>query len=707
MSLLATLMRRSPDRADTLFLASVAALYFELLTIRYLCTEVRLFTNLKNLPLIACFFGIGVGMIFGKPKTRLLSAFPWAALVFFSVIRYAAWLHLPNNDISWTYDLSQAPVQQSAARVLYAVRFLGLVFGLCSLIVALFVVMGGFVGEPLKRMPALKGYGINLAGGLAGVVLFSALALFNFGPPVWLLVGFLLLVPFFPRVTQIVLFVLTILDVAVPQPNTLWSPYYRIDVVALPSPPGSNDIAGYSVVTNHVWYQFLADLSQEFLQKYPNAEPNRSLAPYYELPYRLVPHPRNVLILGAGTGNDVAAALRHSAQHIDAVELDPVILQLGRRFHPENPYQSSKVTTHVDDARAFLKTTRDRYDLVVFAFLDSTTLLSGFSSLRLDNYVYTVESFRNARDVLAPDGTLVLSFATGRNFATDRLYASMAKAFGVAPTAYFTRYWVNGVLLVEGQARTALIPELFNVSQELGSRDNVILATDHWPFLYLQNRSIPASILTVSALFLLIGWAILRRLDLLGGSTDLFYYHFFFLGAGFLLLETRAVTQMSLLFGSTWIVNAVVISAFLLMALTSNAVAACLNVPRTLSYGLLLLFLVADFWFPYSLVSGTSLGTRTVLGGGWIALPVFFSGLIFSGSLARVGHPAEVLGINLFGAMVGGILENAVMVGGTQILGALAISLYVMSAIPILLHREADFASTIRRVLLGTTANPK
>jgi hypothetical protein len=140
---------------------------------------------------------------------------------------------------------------------------------------------------------------------------------------------------------------------------------------------------------------------------------------------------------------------------------------------------------------------------VVFAFLDSTTLLSRFSSLRLDNYVYTVDSFSNSKDVLSPDGTLVLSFATGRNFATDRLYKSLAKAFGLEPAAYFTRYWVNGVLLVEGQARTTIIPELFNAGPELQAKQNVILATDHWPYLYLQNRSIPISILVVSALFLL------------------------------------------------------------------------------------------------------------------------------------------------------------------------------------------------------------
>jgi hypothetical protein len=79
---------------------------------------------------------------------------------------------------------------------------MALVFGLCALVVVIFVVIGRLVGEPLRRVPSLKGYGINQAGSLAGVILFSTLAFFNYGPAVWLLVGFLLLVPFFSELRR-------------------------------------------------------------------------------------------------------------------------------------------------------------------------------------------------------------------------------------------------------------------------------------------------------------------------------------------------------------------------------------------------------------------------------------------------------------------------------------------------------------------------
>lgn len=665
-----------------LFLASFLTLYFEVLVIRYLTTELRVFTNLKNLPLIAAFFGIGLGMTLGARNRTPRRAFPIAAFVLFVAIRFANPLHLSLVDITWNYglDLVSANV---FLRLLFVLRFLTLVFFFLASVVVLFIVLGGFVGEYLRRVSPLKGYGVNLAGSLAGLVSFTALSWVGSGPSIWLAVGFACLVPFFIRWRWVlVLFAITVALVAVPEPNTFWSPYYRIDFTPLPSPEGVAKPAAYSVVTNHRWYQWAADLSQSFLRRYPKAEPNRFLFPYYQLPYRLVPHPRNVLVLGAGTGNDVAAALRNGAEHIDAVELDPTIVLLGKEYHPEHPYDSTNVTVHVDDARAFLKKTDKKYDLIVFAFLDSSTLLSGFSSLRLDNYVYTVEGFRNARALLSDDGSLVLSFATGRNFATDRLYATLEKAFDVPPVAYSTRYWVNGVFMVEGVARNLKIPELPDVSQELHARAvGTTLATDAWPFLYLQSRSIPSSILVVASLFILASWIVLKKCEVIAWSSAPSFWHFFFLGAGFLLLETKAVTQLSLLFGSTWIVNLIVIGSFLGMALLSNALISVWDVPVPFSYIALFSLLGLDLLFPYSQLNQAAFGSRILVGGSWVALPVFLSGLVFSNSLKRFGNTADAVGINLFGAVCGGMLENAVMLGGTSILAWLAIMLYTLSAL--------------------------
>ena len=678
------------SESQSMFLASTVTLYFELLVIRYLPSEVRIFTNLKNLPLVASFFGIGLGMILGNSRMRLKTVFPFATALLFLLIRFASPLHLSFGDMSWEYSLGLP--DGFIARVWSVIRFLVVGLGLSALIIVFFAMLGGFVGEFLKRLPSLRGYEVNLAGGLTGLALFSLLAFLQRGPTTWLLLGFLLLAPLIAsdRLTLVVL-AIVVCAVAIPQPNTFWSPYYRLDLTRLPSPQGWPRASAYSLVANHVWYQWFADLSPEFLDRYPQAEPNSLIVPYYELAYRIVPHPQSVLILGAGTGNDVAGALRHGAKDVDAVEIDPVILEIGRRDHPEHPYDSPRVTVHVDDARAFLKKTKKKYDLIIFGYLDSSILLSSFSSLRLDNYVYTVESFQNAKATLADQGTLVLSFATGRSFATDRLYATLRTAFGTPPAAYYLGIVVNGVLLVEGSGRNTKLPQLVDASRELQtSTTNAIplLVTDSWPFLYLTDRSIPGAVLVTSALFLLMAWMGLRKAGCLAWKRSLPDLHFFFLGAGFLLLETKAVTQLALLFGATWIVNSIVIGAFLVMALAANALAGTFRVPVVAMYSVLLMLLTADFWFPYSSINGLSGGAKFLIGGGWAALPVFFSGLVFSSSLQRFGRPAEVLGVNLFGAVLGGLLENAVMIGGTPILELLALGMYAASAVALFRNRS-------------------
>jgi hypothetical protein len=672
----------STKGASRLFLASFVALFFEVLVIRYLSTEIRAFTNLKNLPLIACFFGIGLGMVLGERVNKRQTAFPIFGSILFLSIRFSPWLHLSASDLQWDYGLSQTSGLSFLGRTLIALRFLAVVTALLALVIGFFVFLGGFIGRYWRSQPPLRAYGINLAGSLSGVILFSVLASLNSPPAIWFLVGFGALLPFIiRRPLSLLLFALSLACIAIPQPNTLWSPYHRIDLKALPPVEDGKPLA-YSVVADHGWYQEIADLSPGFFSRHPSPGPQTFLVQYYDIPYRLVPSPRNVLILGAGAGNDVAGALRNGAQHIDAVEIDPVILGIGRKYHPEHPYDSARVTAHVDDARAFLRRTKSKYDVIVFGFLDSSILLSSFSSLRLDNYVYTLQSFQDAKRLLAENGTLVVSFATGRNFATDRLFATLTRAFGEPPTAYLTRYRVDGVLLVEGRGRETNIPGLEEVTQELLPKVRTsIVATDKWPFLYLEKRSIPGSILVAGGVFILGAWAILTKLECLSWKADPSLLHFFFLGAGFLLLETKAVTQLSLLFGSTWIVNSVVIASFLLLAMLSNVTASLCTIPKTANYAVLFLLLTADLWFPYSLLASSSVPVKAMVAGGWVALPVFFSGLIFSDGLSKRSISAEALGINLFGAAIGGILENAVMLGGTTVLIALAAVFYALSAI--------------------------
>jgi spermine/spermidine synthase len=393
----------------------------------------------------------------------------------------------------------------------------------------------------------------------------------------------------------------------------------------------------------------------------------------------MIDSPGDVLVVGAGTGNDVAAALRHGARHIDAVEIDPVIARLGRKYHPEQPYESPKVSVVLNDARAFFNQATRKYDVIIFGLLDSHTLLSSFSSLRLDNYVYTVESFRHAKDLLADNGSMFVVFASGRSFVTTRQFATLTKALGKAPRALLTGY-DGGVLFAYGKAQAAPMSDVEDLTATLIKSAAVVpVTTDAWPFVYLPRRTIP--IWTILCLLVIwvcmekvirstIGFGVLR----VWGNA-----HFFLLGAGFLLLEASAVSRLSLLFGSTWVVNAVVISAFLVMALAANLIVAWATISNLVSYTCLIIALVASSIIPHDRF--TSSAIAALIAGMLAALPVFFSGLIFSRSFRGVASPAAILGINMLGAALGGLLENLTMVGGRLGISCLALLIYLGSAV--------------------------
>src|SRR5207237_8531917 len=127
-----------------------------------------------------------------------------------------------------------------------------------------------------------------------------------------------------------------------------------------------------------------------------------------------VPQPP-ALVVGSGTGNDVAGALRNGSRAVDAVDIDPAILEIGRREHPERPYDSLRVSIYVTDARRFLKRSTARYDLILFGLLDSHTQFSDYSNMRIDNFAHTEQSFREAMRHLNPKGVVLLRFAVDRS----------------------------------------------------------------------------------------------------------------------------------------------------------------------------------------------------------------------------------------------------------------------------------------------------
>src|SRR5207249_3646289 len=150
-------------------------------------------------------------------------------------------------------------------------------------------------------------------------------------------------------------------------PEKHWSPYQKLTLIPLRY---DGHPVSYLLNTNDSWYQRMVDLSAGTVARYPALYRDTPLAFHqYNLPYRFFPNPPRVLIAGAGAGNDAASAIRNGAGHVVAVEIDPLIVRLGRRLHFEHPYASSRVEVRVDDARAFVQSALKRgehYDLIVF-----------------------------------------------------------------------------------------------------------------------------------------------------------------------------------------------------------------------------------------------------------------------------------------------------------------------------------------------------
>ena len=123
----------------------------------------------------------------------------------------------------------------------------------------------------------------------------------------------------------------------------------------------------------------------------------------------------------------------NGVRHVDAVEIDPVLTAMGKAYHPDRPYRDPRVTVHFDDGRSFVRKTDRHYDLVIYAVVDSLALHSGYSSLRLESFLFTEEAFRDVRARLKPGGVFVLYNFYRRGWVVGRLVNLVEKVFGAEP----------------------------------------------------------------------------------------------------------------------------------------------------------------------------------------------------------------------------------------------------------------------------------
>jgi spermidine synthase len=563
------------------------------------------------------------------------------------------------------------------------------------LVTTMFIPLGAVTAGCFRPFPPLRGYIVNILGSLAGILSYTLISFLGWPPAAWFALAGLAAAYFFipqggstKRALAIGLAALpALLTWLVPTgaARTLWSPYYRIDINPQFADSAPSLQLGYQLSVNQAWHQILWNLDPGFVSQHFDQAPAQfnQIRALYDSPYQVAGSIGQVLVVGAGTGNDVAAALRAGAGHVTAVEIDPVILDLGKELHPEQPYADpSRVTLVNQDARAFFRQDHQHYDLIVFGLLDSHTLFSTASSVRLDNFVYTQQSLAEVRSLLNPDGLLALSFGvpTQNEWIGYRLSQTLERVFGHAPQTYvMPKDDVLFLIGLEPFDRPLLQNPETIYQPDYGASEKMDITSDDWPYLYLRQKTVPVPYLVGLAGVILLGLLLTKQ-----GIPNFrqFDAHFFFLGSAFFLLETKSITELALLFGSTWIVNAVVIAAILFVIVLANLLVERFEFTNPWpAYILLGLALCFNYFFPVSSFLGMEWALRVVLASLSLALPLFFAGLIFAITFSQTNSVEIALGSNLIGAVLGGIFEYTSLVYGIRILYLIALMFYLLSAL--------------------------
>jgi hypothetical protein len=369
-------------------------------------------------------------------------------------------------------------------------------------------------------------------------------------------------------------------------------------------------------------------------------------------------------------------------------------------------------------------------------------LHSGFSSLRLENFLFTEQAFADVKKKLKPGGVFAMYNYYRQGWVVARLKTMATKVFGMEPLIVSLPYqetisptdnqanhitfllmgvpdansttnhtiemikarfhdagnfWLNENPSANDSINAFVTQQPPPVSdwghqwQKIApasvDASNVTLwPTDNWPFLYLKSRAIPLQpnqigiyvIGGLSILLMLIfTWPIWFGRDGIAARPNA---QMFFLGAGFMLLETKGVVHMALLFGSTWIVNSVVFFAILVMILLANLFVLIVR-PKNLMpfYILLIVALLVNTFVPMDKFLALSGLARTIVSCSVIFVPIFFAGVIFAASFRESKNPDIDMGSNIAGVILGGLSENLSMVLGFNYLLGVAIVFYLLS----------------------------
>jgi hypothetical protein len=636
-----------PASPVRLAFASFLMLFVELALIRWVSANNVFVNNATNFVLLASFLGIGIGFLNARAKRDYVRWTPVALLLLvgfvlaFPVVAVTVSGPNPYHGVGNMHALPQ-PLSLAIVFVLVV----GVMAGLGQAVARIFV-----------RFRPLNAYRLDILGSIAGIAVFSLLSFLDLPPGAWGAVagvGLVVLLLPRPQLWQLAAAagVIALLVVESLLPGLLWSPYNKLTIQYTQF--GGQPAIGVSA--NNVPYQMAISLKA--------MNPTQTVQFY---PYRHVTRASlgNVLIIGAGTGNDAAVALYEGARHVDAVEIDPLLLLRVGQQDPDHPYQNSRVTMHVGDGRAFLEDTSQKYNLILFALPDSTAALAGQSAVRLESFLLTEEALAAAKSHLAPGGTFSM-YNYYQPFLLDRYATTIEDVYHQTPCADVQPGGRGG-----GRVLAALT--VHPGGQVAGCSTywhgpKLAAATDDHPFPYLQTATIPITFRWM-LVGILLGSLVFVRLG--GGRFKgmRFYIDLAFMGAAFLLLETKNIVQFALLFGTTWFVNSLVFAGVLLAVYLAVETARRVRLPRpAVLYGLLIASLVLAWLVPQDSLLTLPVVARFFAGSALAFAPIFFANLVFAQRFSDVQNSGTAFAVNLLGAMVGGALEYLSLITGYHVL---------------------------------------
>jgi SAM-dependent methyltransferase len=647
-----------------LLMASSLMLFLELALIRWLGANVVHLSYFSNFVLLGSFLGIGVGFLISRKSWSLWpTTMPLLTLLVLGVLSYPVSIERSGSDIIYFTSLQvNGPPAWLA---------LPIVFLLVALILA---GPAEVVGRCFAKLSPLTAYRFDLIGSLLGIIAFSVLSFLRAPSVVWGLIASLLFLFLADQSRRLLALaygavIVGLLALETMTAGVSWSPYYKVTLQEINKP---ND--GILLIkANGVPHQLMAPAQWKL-------EHGEQI---YGMPYIRLPKNKlgDVLIIGAGSGSDVAIALRKGAQRVDAVDIDPRILEIGRQQNFDRPYADPRVTTHTNDGRAFLESTDRKYDLILFALPDSLTLVSGASQIRLESFLFTGEAMRSVRDHLEPDGAFAMYNYYRETWLIDRLAGTAASTFGHAPC-------VDTFGEAQAVVSVAVNPADQSCGKPWAPAASVIPpANDNSPFLYFRGDTFPP-LYVVTLLGILLTSLIAVRA--FGGPLGQMrpYADLFFMGAAFLLLETKNVATFALLFGTTWFVNALVFAGILVVVLAAVETTRKFRTPPLpivfagIAASLALAWLVRPEWllplpFVLRLIAATTLAF----------LPIFLANIAFAKRFQGSSDAQEAFAVNLLGAMVGGCLEYAALVTGYNNLLLVTGLLYLLAFL--LIPRDA------------------